>query len=119
MSDKRIRVWVQQFTDREHLVLQWHDPETGKRKSQSAKTADPGEAEDRRADLEADLNAGRHQETSNISWERFRERFEEEFVAPRRENTRRNYRVMMDLFEQVCDPKSLRSVNERTVSAFA
>jgi hypothetical protein len=39
MPEKRITVWVQRFKDREHLMLQWLDPETGTRKSQSAGTA--------------------------------------------------------------------------------
>jgi hypothetical protein len=42
MPDKRITVRVQQFKDRSALVLQWIDPDTGRRKSQSAKTSDPG-----------------------------------------------------------------------------
>jgi integrase len=54
-----------------------------------------------------------------MSWAKFRELFEAEFVADRRANTRRNYRVMFDLFEKVAGPTSLRAVNERTVSSFA
>jgi integrase len=119
MSEKRITVWVQQFKDRPALMLQWLDPDTGKRKSKSAETADPEKAETARADLEYELNNGLHKEASRMSWEAFRELFEDEFVAGRRENTRRNYRVMMDLFEQVCSPKGIRSITERTVSAFA
>jgi integrase len=119
MADKRITVWVQRFTDRSTLMLQWTDPDTGKRRSESAKTDDPQIAEDRRADKEYELNHGLHQESSRMTWERFRELFATEFVAARRENTRRNYRVTMDLFEQVCNPKSLRTINERTISAFA
>jgi integrase len=119
MSDKRITVWVQRFKDRDTLMLQWIDPATGKRKSKSAGTTEPKAAEDKRVDLESDLNNDRYQEASRMSWERFRELFEQEFVAGRRENTRRNYRVMMDLFEKVCNPKSLRFITERTVSAFA
>jgi integrase len=119
MGEKRVTVWVQAFKDRPALMLQWIDPDTGKRRSKSARTSDPKEAEDRRVDLESDLNNNRYQDASRLTWERFRELFEQEYVAGRRENTRRNYRVMMDLFEQVCNPKSLRSVSERTVSAFA
>jgi integrase len=119
MAEERVRVWVQRFKGRRHLMLQWIDPDTARRKSKSARTADVKEAEARRVDLEADLNNGRHQEASRISWERFRELFEAEFVAHRRDNTRRNYRVALDLFEQVCTPRSLRSISERTVSAFA
>jgi hypothetical protein len=44
MPEKRVSVWVQRFNDRPHLVLQWLDPDTGKRKSQSAGTADEKEA---------------------------------------------------------------------------
>lgn len=119
MSEKRVTVWVQRFKDRSTLVLQWIDPDTGRRKSKTAGTADPKEAEDARADLEYKLRHGLHQEPAKMTWERFRELFEAEFVASRRENTRRNFRVMMDLFEQVCHPTSLRSITERTVSSFA
>jgi hypothetical protein len=40
MPDKRITVRVQSFGGRPNLMLLWHDPETGRRKSQSAGTAD-------------------------------------------------------------------------------
>jgi integrase len=119
MPDKRIRVWVQRFKDRPTLVLQWIDPDTGKRKSKSAETADEAKAEDARADLESDLNNGRYQEASRMSWERFRELFEEEYVAPLRANTRRNYAAALDAFERLCNPKQLRGVSERTLSSFA
>src|SRR5262245_33836409 len=118
MPEKRVVVWVQRFPDRDNLVLQWHDPETGKRKSKSAETADEKEAEDRRVDLEADLNAGRHREASRMSWGRFRELFEEEHVAGTRPNTRVNFQATFDLFEKLCSPQRLASINERTVSRF-
>ena len=93
------------------------DNRTGVR-VRAAKIADDKEAEDARADLEYELNHGRYQEASRMTWERFRELFETEFVASRRDNTRRNYSVMMDLFERVCNPKTLRAITERTISAF-
>jgi hypothetical protein len=81
---KRVIVWVQKFLDRPFLMLQWHDPETGKRKSKSAETCNPLDAEKARADLEYELNHGLHQDASKVSWERFREMFEKEYVAPLR-----------------------------------
>jgi integrase len=117
-SGKRVVVWVQLFPDRPHLVLQWHDPETGQRKSKTAGTCNPLEAEKRRADLEYELNHGLHAEPSRVSWERFRELFEAEYVAGLRPNTRRNHRNTLDLFEELCRPKRLQGVTERTVSAF-
>jgi integrase len=119
MSEKRITVWVQRFKDRPTLMLQWMDPDTGRRKRKSAETADPDKAEDARVDLESDLNNGRYQEASRMTWERFRELFEAEYVAGPRLNTRENYENTFDLFERLCNPQRLGSVTERTVSAFA
>jgi hypothetical protein len=67
MSEKRISVWVQQFKDRPTLMLRWIDPDTGRRKSRGAGTADEKEAEGKRVDLESDLNNRRYQETSRVT----------------------------------------------------
>jgi hypothetical protein len=53
---RRVRVWVQRSRGRANLMLQWHDPDTGKRRSKTAGTMNRDEAELRRADLEATLN---------------------------------------------------------------
>lgn len=115
----RVTVWVQQFHDRTNLVLQWLDPDTHHRKSKSAGTADRAEAEQRAKDLEYERTHGKHVEASRMTWERFRELFEAEYASAKRANTQRNFRVTLDLFELVCQPRTLRAVNERTVSAFA
>jgi hypothetical protein len=81
MSDRQVKVWVQGFRDRPHLVLQWHDPDTGRRKSRSSGTADPKEAERGRADLEYELRHGKHQEASRMGWGRFRELYEAEYLG--------------------------------------
>jgi integrase len=100
-------------------MLQWHDPVTGKRKSQTAGTCNPLEAEKARADLEYELNHGLHKQASCMSWERFRELFEAEHVAARRQNTRENYQAMFDGFERLCRPASLKAVTGRLVSQYA
>src|SRR5262245_29334597 len=117
--EKRIVVWVQHFADRPTLMLQWHDPVTNKRRSKSAGTCNPLEAEKRRADLEYELNHGLHQEASAMSWERFREVYEEEHVAGTRPNTRENYTAAFDSFEKHCGQPRLRAVTARTLSALA
>jgi hypothetical protein len=119
MPDKRVTVWVQHFKDRVSLVLQWIDPDTGRRKSKSAGTAEPKEAEKARADLEYELNHGRYQEASRLTWERFRELFEDEYVAAKRPCTQANYSAMLNAFETICHPARLRSISERTISQFA
>src|SRR5205823_5664629 len=79
-EERRITVWVQRFKDRSTLVLQWIDPDTGKRKSKSAGTSDHDIAEGRRKDLEYELTHGKYQEASRMTWERFRELFEAEHL---------------------------------------
>ncbi len=60
MPDKRITVYLLQPKDRPTLQLQWVDPDTGRRKSESAGTTDPKEAEEKRKDREYELNHGRY-----------------------------------------------------------
>jgi hypothetical protein len=59
---KRITVWVQRFKGRPTLILQWIDPDTGKRKSKSAETYIPAVAEMKRTELEYELKHGLHKE---------------------------------------------------------
>src|SRR5262245_30101224 len=75
-------------------------------------------AERKRIDLEADLNNGRYQEASKLAWDRFRQLFQDEYLAGLRERTREKYNTVLDVFEDVIDPDRLRSVTERTISAF-
>jgi integrase len=118
MPENRVIVWVQNRGDRDKLSLEWHDPVTGRRKSKSAGTCNPLEAEKRRADLEYELNHGLHRDTSGMSWERFRELFEEEYVCHLRPRSKQNYSDALDSFEELCRPTSLRGVSVRTLSAF-
>lgn len=101
MGEKRISVWVQQFKDRRTLMLQWIDPETGRRKSKSSGTDDPAKAETKRADLEYELNHGHYQEPSKLDWEHFRQMFEEEYVAGLRPRSAEKYTTVLDVFEQI------------------
>jgi integrase len=118
MTEGRVHVWVQRFADRPALMLQWIEPDSGRRKSKSAGTADPAKAERLRADLEYELNHGSYQESSRIDGTLFRQHFESEHVAGLREKTRLKYGVVLDVFEQVVRPKKLRAINERTLAAF-
>jgi integrase len=116
MSEKRIHVWVQRFSDRPHLVLQWFDPDTGKRKSKSAETADPQEAEVAREKLQYELRHGKHQEASNLTWKAFRERYEAEYTPGCRPKTQAKIHSVLNTFEAICNPRRLQGVNERMIS---
>jgi integrase len=118
MPEQRVHVWVAHFRDRTALQLQWIDPDTGKRTTRSARTADEKEAERAAADLSYELSHGKYQEASRMSWDRFRELFEQEYVSGLRPRTRLCYRKVLNLFEEVCHPTKLRAVSERTLSTF-
>jgi integrase len=119
MVEKRIVVWLCTFKDRKSHMLQWVDPDTGRRKTRSARTDNSKEAEKARADLEYELNHGKYQEASRMTWERFRELFETEYVATRRPNTQESYEDTLNAFEDICQPGRLSSISERTISKFA
>jgi integrase len=117
MREKRTTVWKLKPKDRPHYQLQWED-ETGRRLSRTTGTADAKEAEKARTDVEYELNHGRYAEASRMTWDRFRERFEEEYVNGWRRNTQLNYQRTLDLFEEICGPKRVASIDQKTVSLF-
>ena len=111
MSKPRVHVWLLQPKDRPGYQLQWVDPVTHRRKTQSAGTTDAKEAETARKDLEYELNHGRYQAAALMQWERFREQFEDEYVSGCRRNTRENYGRTPDLFEELCNNIAGRTVD--------
>jgi integrase len=119
MSENRTTiVWVQHRGDRPYLTLDWHDPVTGQRKSKSSGTCNPVEAEKLRANLQYELNHGLFVEPSRVTWERFRELFETEYLPSGRPATQGNHRSTLNLFERLCHPKTLRSIDEAMIWQF-
>jgi integrase len=119
MPEHRVTVYVLQPKDRPFLKLEWVEPETGRRRSRSARTADPDEAERKRADLEYELNHGLADEPSKMPWEAFRQLYEEERLAAAREATRKKAGYVFDAFANLMRPKALGVVSERTLSRYA
>jgi integrase len=117
--EDHIVVWKIKLTDRPNYRLEWLDPDIGRRKTESAKTADADQAEKTRNDKEHELNHGIHRQKSKMSWETFRTYYEEEKLAGNREGTRRNAGYVFDSFEELAAPKTLGKITERTVSLYA
>lgn len=115
---ERIEVKVIPFPDRPALQLQWRDPVDGQRKTRSARTSDLEQAERARADLEYELNHGLHVEGARVSWQRFRELFEAEYLPGVRPGTQRAYANIFDHFERISAPTSLDAITARTLSQF-
>src|SRR5262245_55139664 len=118
MNEQRVRVWVQRFYDRPTLILQWIDPDTGQRKSRSARTTEFEMVEISRRSLEYELNHGIYQESTKLEWRQFRELFEGEYIAGLRPRTQERYISVMGIFERIIKPEKLETVTERTISLF-
>lgn len=116
---ERITVYVCNQKDRPGLILQYVEADTGRRRSKSAKTDDPGKAEQARADWEYELNHGLHRDPCKMTWEDFRDLYAEEKLATVREATRKKAGYVFDSFAELAHPKNLGVVNERMVSKYA
>jgi integrase len=99
-------------------MLQWHDPVTGKRKSKSAETCNPVDAEKARADLEYELNNGLYSEPSKMPWDTFQRLYENEKLAGARPNTRKKAASVFASFAALIKPKALGVITERTISHY-
>ena len=121
MHRRRIKVWVHQRDPSRNLQLEWLDPNSGKRKSQSAGTRDPADAEEKRQALEYELNHGLYLGTSNMSWDTFRQHYEKERLSGKSLNTRKMARYVFNSFERFgySKAKAVREINERTLSLYS
>src|SRR5262245_2713101 len=100
MDGQRVKVGVRVYRDRPHLLLQWRDPVSGKRKTRSSGTADRALAEQKAADLSYVLSHGLHAEPSKVTWESFRAVFELEYMSGLRPGTHTVYNQAFDDLER-------------------
>jgi integrase len=114
-----IRVWVQRFKGGGKVLLQWIDPETGKRRSKSPGTSDPDGIEKARICLKHDLDSGHFEDKARLSWKRFREMYESERLTETGEKNREKAFEAFGRFERLVSPKSMGQISERTIKAFS
>jgi integrase len=119
MPERRITVYVLQPKDRPYFKLEYVDPETGRRRGKSTKTADAADAEQARADWEYELNHGLASAPSKMPWEMFRQLYEGEKLAGAREATRKKAGYVFDSFAARVRPRTLGQITERTLSRYS
>ena len=122
--DKPITVSVVKFGDRPHYQMQYRDPMTGKKKTASTGVMATGRERDRKAAEKAankwedDLRAGRYQPPIRISWEEFRERYENEVLPSLASKTVKMLGTVFNLIESVLAPEKLSSLTADRLSYF-
>jgi len=117
MSDE-IKVTVTSYGNGRALSLYWRDPLTGKRKVISAKTTDPAKAERVAAVLQDELNSGRYQAASKITWAEFRQRFESESLSRLSAKAQGTTRTALNHVERVLNPDRLAKITAPRLSEF-
>ncbi len=112
-----IRVYVRKQKDRDSLTLYYYDPVTRRVKSRSAGSADRKAAERAAADWERELLDFLGSDGSG--WQAFRQRFRDEHLAFKADNTRAAYQTALTSFENFAKPTTLNSVTTSLLSGYA
>lgn len=113
-----IRVKVTKHGRRRCFYMYYDDPITGKREWRSTKKTSRREAEREAAKWEAELQEGRYKRPNNLTWEEFRERYEDEWLVTKSANTQRVMSVTFNHFEQFIGVDRLAKVNTDMISRF-
>lgn len=114
----QIEVTIVKYPDRKFLVMRYIDPVTGKQKARSTKTADRVQAEREAAKWEAELREGRYQEPARLTWEEFRQRYEDEKLSSLAEKTRHATDAAFNHLETIIDPEKLSALTPEVLSRF-
>jgi integrase len=121
----RIRVCVVRFDDRKTFQLQWKDPFTGKKRTQ---TTDIPTTSGKRGRADAERLAGELEKQlrdesgvfpGRVSWDAFRQRYEDEVVPSLAKQTGSKIATVCNHIEAVLNPGRLEDVNEQRISFFA
>lgn len=116
--NERVTVWLLKPKDRPTFMLQWIDPDTGDRKSRSARTTKRREAEQRRTDLEYEINNSMYQKPSSLTWAAFRAMYQDERIAGFKPGSQSHVKSTLSGFEGIVNPIKLADVTERRLSIY-
>lgn len=115
-----VEVYVMDY-GRKYLQLQWTDPHTGKRVTQSSKCTSK---QMKQAILKAEekkkqLNAVDSPQDGSIGWKDFRDRFACQMLSGAATRTSQTYISILNMLEKFRRPTELRQVNSRFLSEYA
>lgn len=113
-----IKVWVLDY-GRDHFILQWKDPTSGKRRSKSSGCTKKRDAERAASLLESTLNARQPRGNGSISWDDFKDVYEENHLSGLAKNSLDRTMTVFNVFEREMSPATLADVTGSVLSAFA
>jgi len=120
MKNSEIKVHVVDY-GREFLHMRYKDPLTGKLVTRSTEVPRGGaksrkDAEKVAAKWEAELQEGRYKAPSKVTWDEFRQRYEDEVLPGLAENTLKKAFATFNAVERHVDPKLLSAVTAEAIS---
>ena len=118
MPTDEIRVTVVAYADRKHLMMRYLDPITKKQIARSTGTTVRREAERLAAKWEAELKEGRYHAPRKISWEAFRDRYEDEVLPGLAEKTTAMVSTVFNAVERILHPERLDEITADRLSYF-
>lgn len=122
--EKPIKVRVCSFGDDRPLMLRWTDPETGRRKAISSGITDHSrkgqkEAERKAGDLEKELREGKYRTSTQIKWQDFTWRYQDEVLSGLAQKTQNQLNTIFNQVERLCSPGKPSDLTTDRLSRFA
>lgn len=102
-----------------NIEVQWTDPVTGKLKTRSTGTTRPKEAVIFQVRLEDEINAEFGDEVTNELWSVVANRYEEEILSSRSDNTLKKFKGTRRKLETIIDPQYVKTLNNKRIANFA
>jgi integrase len=121
--DHRIKVHVRKYSDRHNFLLQWKDPVTARLRTLTTNIPQSGgrKARDEAAGLAREYEKKLNEDLipSNITWERFRTRYEDEHASGLSDGSVAKIGTVMNHVEEILNPTKLQSMTAEAISRFA
>jgi integrase len=117
MSDT-VKVSVVKYPDREHLMLRWRDPLTGKSRCKTSGTAKRREAERKAAALEREILDGHHGPAARMGWSDFREYHEKHCLSAMKDKSVDAYATALNVYERFQKPSRVSDISAARITAW-
>lgn len=116
--NEEIKVHVVKYSDREHLVLRWRDPITGKPRCKTSGTTRRRDAERKAGQLEKEILEGQHGPAARMCWSDFRDYHERHCLSAMKQKSVDAYAAALNVFERFFKPERLSAITAARVTAW-